>query len=75
MSRPWEQALRKDEVAWADFLAWLDELKQRELERMLAIPPAEHEYQRGVHNGIDAVRYAATAQEKEDEERARRFRT
>jgi hypothetical protein len=73
--RPWEQALRKDELAWNDFLAWLDELKQRELEVMLAIPPEKHEYQRGVHNGIQAVRYAATSHEKEEEERARRFRS
>jgi hypothetical protein len=70
--RPWEQRLKADEAAWNDFLAWLDEQHQRELERMLNIPATEHEYQRGMCAGIHSVRYAATAADKEDEARAKR---
>jgi hypothetical protein len=73
--RKWEQALRRDIESWDDFLTWLLEQRQRELDRMLTVDASGHERQAGRVEAIDGLIYQARVDEREEQERARSGRS
>jgi hypothetical protein len=75
--RKWESVLRRDESAWQDFKAWLAEMKQFQVNVLLQASndtgasrrPAEHML--GMIEGVERIIIAATANEREEIQRAR----
>lgn len=70
--RKWEQCLRHDSEAWADFKLWLEQLEAGELRRFTTIGAADFERHKGKLEGIRHVLACATLEEKEEFSRVRR---
>lgn len=68
--RRWETALRRDSASWADFKQWLGELEGNAKEALMSAENFERA--RGQVDGIRAVIHAATSNEREEKQRARR---
>jgi hypothetical protein len=69
--RNWEAVLRRDSAAWDDFKAWLTEMDAQTLEGLMTGRESNISYLQGKVAGIRAVRDAATANEREENARAR----
>jgi hypothetical protein len=70
--RRWESVLRRDTQAWDDFKTWLHELERTEQTMMMNEANADGILQaKGRVFGIQRVFLVATANEREEQARAR----
>lgn len=69
--RKWEAVLRRDSAAWDDFKAWLGEMEHQEIEGLVEQSPSMIAHMQGRVHGIRKVLVAATANEREEQARAR----
>ncbi len=68
--RKWESQLRREATSWADFKQWLGE--QEAIAKEALMSADNFERARGKVDGIRAVIHAATSNEREEKQNARR---